>query len=120
MKTAGGRLSYRFPLAGGLELGASGAIGAQDNQPDSAVVQWHDGFDAQFEGGNVVAAAEFVLGRAPGSTEPGRAACDVAPCLSYRGAYGQLGYRVANWLTPYARVDWRDALHRNGASFVYL
>jgi hypothetical protein len=21
---------------------------------------------------------------------------------------------------PYVRVDWRDALHRNGASFVYI
>ena len=42
-----------------------------------------------------------------------------APCLRYKGAYGQLAYRLSNWLSPYARVDWRDARHRDGASFVY-
>ena len=40
--------------------------------------------------------------------------------LGRKGAYGQIGYRWNNWLIPYARVDWRDALHEAGASFVYI
>lgn len=27
---------------------------------------------------------------------------------------------LLNWLTPYARVDGRDAWHRSGDSFVYI
>jgi hypothetical protein len=44
----------------------------------------------------------------------------VVPCLQFKGAYGLVGYRVTNIVMPYVRVDWRDALHRNGASFVYI
>ena len=59
-------------------------------------------------------------GKAEGKTDSAGPACDVAPCLDYQGAYGLLGWRATNWLMPYARVDWRDALHRSGASFVYV
>ena len=45
--------------------------------------------------------------------------CDEAQCLEYRGAYGLVAYRITNWLMPYVRVDWREALHESGASFVY-
>ena len=47
-------------------------------------------------------------------------ACDLAPCIDYKGAYGLLGYRLTNIFVPYARVDWREALHQSGASFVYI
>ena len=45
---------------------------------------------------DVVFAAEFVRGRAEGETEPGGPACNLAPCIDYRGAYGQVGYRWTN------------------------
>ena len=48
--------------------------------------------------------------------------CNVAPCLRYKGAYLLVDRRVNSWLTPYVRLDWRDAVHTNGAMtnmFVY-
>jgi hypothetical protein len=119
-KTASGRLSYRFPLGVGLEFGASGAYGAQDLQADDKIAQWHYGFDVHLDWKDILLTGEFVEGRAPGVTTPGDVRCGSAPCLRYKGAYGQVGYRLTNWLTPFVRVDWRDALHENGASFVYV
>ena len=46
--------------------------------------------------------------------------CDVAACLDYTAWYALVGYRVTNALQPYFRVDYRDALHTYGASFVYI
>jgi hypothetical protein len=46
--------------------------------------------------------------------------CGVAQCLAYQGAYGLVSYRITNWLQPYVRVDWRQALHLSGASFAYV
>jgi hypothetical protein len=46
--------------------------------------------------------------------------CDLTPCLSYKGAYGLVAYRLSNTFIPYARVDWRDALHEAGTDFVYI
>jgi hypothetical protein len=119
-KTLSGRLSYKLPVGAGLEIGFSGAFGAQDNQTADNVYQWHYGFDAKLEIRDFELAAEFVQGRAEGQSEPLQPACGVAPCLQYMGAYGQIAYRATNWITPYTRVDWRDALHRSGASFVYI
>ena len=119
-KTGSGRVSYRLPIGVGLELGASGAYGAQDLQTDDSVAQWHYGFDLHLDWKDIILTGEFVQGKAEGATAPGEVRCGLAPCLKYKGAYGQLGYRLTNWLTPYVRVDWRDALHENGASFVYI
>src|SRR5262249_15756949 len=119
-KTLSGRISYKIPVGTGLELGFSGAFGAQDNQTSDTVYQWHYGFDAKLEIRDLEIAAELVQGRAEGQTEGLMPACGVAPCLRYMGAYGQVAYRATNWLTPYTRVDWRDALHQSGASFVYI
>jgi hypothetical protein len=119
-KTASGRLSYRLPLGTGLEFGASGAYGAQDLQRDDSVAQWHYGFDVHLDWKDILFTGEFVQGRATGATAAGEVPCGLAPCLQYKGAYGQLAYRLTNWLTPYVRVDWRDALHESGASFVYI
>src|SRR6185503_20268762 len=91
----------------------------QDLQTDESVHHWHFGFDLQLDWHDVLVAAEVVKGEAQGDDKDTRPACATAPCLRYKGAYGQLGYRLFNWLTPYARVDWRNALHRSGASFVY-
>ena len=116
-KTLSGRLSYEFVK--GLELGTSGMWGAQDNQPSNSVYQWMYGFDAHYHRQDLVLRAEFVQGRAKGASE-GALPCDAAPCLTFKGAYGLAGYRVTNIVMPYVRVDWRDALHRDGASFVYI
>jgi hypothetical protein len=121
-KTISGRISIRRPVGAGLEIGASGAFGAQDFQTDNNVWQWHAGADLHFEIRDFDLRAEYVRGAAEGKDLPGPPSvpCGVAPCLHYQGAYGQIAYRVLNWLIPYARVDWRDALHRSGESFLYI
>lgn len=120
MKTVSGRLSYRLPFARDLEIGVSGLWGAQDNQPSDSVHQWQYGFDFHFQRQDLVLRAEYVKGRMEGAQDPGGVTCGVAPCLRFRGAYGLLGYRVTNIVMPYFRVDWRDALHRDGDNFVYI
>ncbi|MBL9019194.1 MAG: outer membrane beta-barrel protein [Myxococcales bacterium] len=119
LKTVAGRLSY---LAGGkVELGASGAFGAQDQQTDSGLYQWHVGADVHAEVGDLELTVEYVKGKAKGKTSGMTLAeCDDAPCLDYQGAYLLGGYRLTNVFVPYARVDWRDATHESGASFVYI
>lgn len=127
-KTYSGRLSSMLWPDGGLEIGVSGAYGAQDLQPDSDVKQWHYGADLRLDWQRFVVMGEFVRGQAEGKTTPGSPTaagspigyCDLAPCLDYRGAYGLLGVRTTSWLTPYVRVDWRDATHHSGADFVYV
>ncbi|HWE27480.1 MAG TPA: hypothetical protein VHB97_05725 [Polyangia bacterium] len=122
-KTVSGRLSTKLPVGAGLELGASGAFGAQDLQPSDSVYQWHVGGDLHLDIRGVDLRGEFVSGSADGRSSGAGTlliACGAAPCLHYKGAYGQVAYRVLNWLMPYVRVDWRDAFHRSGDSFVYI
>jgi hypothetical protein len=118
-KTVAARLSYRFDVGAGLELGASGQFGAQDLQSADDVYQWQYGFDAHLDVRGVELASEVVIGEVAGATAPGEPECGSAPCLHFKAVYGLIGYRALNWLMPYVRVDWRDALHRSGASFVY-
>jgi hypothetical protein len=120
MKTASARVAIAPRLAGGLELGASGAFGAQDLQDRDSVYQWLAGADLHLHRDDLVLRAEYVQGRAQGRSEVGAPPCGLAPCLRFKAAYGLAGYRITNVLMPYLRVDWRDALHRSGASFVYL
>jgi hypothetical protein len=129
MKTFAGRASSRAPIGAGLEVGVSGSFGAQDQQGDSSVAHWHYGVDLHLDWNDFDFTAEFLQGEADGVSllatpgndgAPASAPCGTTACLRYKGAYGQLGYRALNWLTPYARVDWRDALHQNGESFVYI
>jgi hypothetical protein len=119
-KTFSARLSTKIPIGAGLELGASGLFGAQDNQASDTVFNWQYGFDLHFQIRDFILMGEFLQGNMPGKTDPGDVSCGVAPCIRFMGAYGLVAYRVLNWLTPYARVDWRDALHQSGASFVYI
>lgn len=118
-KTVMGRLSYVIPVGAGLEIGSSGSVGAQDFQPRDLVIQKQYGFDVHLEVKGVELTGEYVQGKVDGETEPGGVRCGIAPCLDFKTAYGLLAYRVLTWLMPYARVDWRKALHQNGASFVY-
>lgn len=116
-KTATGRLSYVIPVGAGLEIGASGMVGAQDFQADEKVLQKQYGVDLHLETKRLDLTGEFVQGKVDGSSET--VACDIAPCLEFKGAYGMLGVRAVNWLMPFARVDWRQAVHQDGRSFVY-
>ncbi|MBA3392610.1 MAG: outer membrane beta-barrel protein, partial [Deltaproteobacteria bacterium] len=122
MKTVAGRLSY--VIEDKVEVGASGALGAQDVQPANDVYQWHVGADLHVDYKDVELTAEYVQGKARGDTTQAGAMsgahCDLAPCIRYKSAYGLVGYRLTNMFVPYLRVDWRDALHRSGASFVYV
>lgn len=120
MKTIAGRVSSRAPIGAGLEVGVSGSYGAQDLQDDGGVIHWHYGVDLHLDWNDFDFTAEFLQGQAEGASIPTEAPCELTQCLRYKGAYGQLGYRWLNWLTPYARVDFRDALHQNGESFVYI
>jgi len=121
LPTAAGHGQWMLPVGQGLEIGASGAIGPQDGQPDIHVTQWHLGFDAKLTDlHGFDAAAEYVQGRQEGKTASiSMTACDVAPCLHYKGAYLLVDHRIRWWVTPYVRVDWRDAVHTKGAEFVY-
>lgn len=120
MKTATARVSYRLPIDPTVEVGGSGMIGAEDLQPDDRRGHWQAGADLHVEVWRLDLTGEFLKGNVAGKTSPGGPKCDTAACLHYMGAYGLLGLRATNWLMPYARVDWRDAMHRNGASFLYI
>jgi hypothetical protein len=119
-KTVSVRVSTKHAVGSGLEIGVSGAGGGQDLQTKNGVPQWHLGADVHLDWQDLDFTAELVRGKAQGKSEAGEAPCGLAPCLDYRGAYGQLGYRAANWLEPYVRIDWRDATHESGESFVYV
>ena len=122
LPTASGHLQWMLPVGQGLEVGVSGAIGPQDKQPDVDIAQWHLGFDARLvdlDGFDAV--AEYVQGMQQGRTTSSTP-CNAAPCLTYKGAYLLVDRRVNSWLTPYVRLDWRDAVHTNGSMtnmFVY-
>jgi hypothetical protein len=108
-----------LPVGQGLELGVSGAYGPQDNQPKINVTQWHVGFDMKLTDlHGFDAMAEYVQGKQEGASTS-MTPCDAAPCLTYKGAYLLVDHRIRPWITPYARVDWRSAVHTSGAAFVY-
>ena len=119
-KTITTRVAYEIPVGTGLEIGGSGQVGAQDLQPRNDRLHWQYGFDLHFGIRGFELAAEYVEVHTQGRSEPNAARCGLAPCLRARGVYGLLGYRVTNWVMPYFRTDWRDALHEAGTSYVYI
>ena len=123
-------VQWQLPVGRGLEIGVSAMLGPQDGQPSLSVYQWHHGFDAalkDLDRWDVV--AEVVHGRLQGRTSAElaadamagleRARCDLARCLSYKGAYVLVDRRMTSRLTPYVRIDWRDAVLEKGVDFVY-
>jgi hypothetical protein len=118
MKTGAVRLSYLIEKK--VEIGVSGAFGAQDYQTSNDIYQWHLGTDIHADLGDLEVTFEFVRGRAKGDTSMVGPRCDLAPCLKYYGGYLQAAYRLTNMLIPYVRGDFRDAMHWSGASFVYI
>jgi hypothetical protein len=117
--TGTAHVQYLLPVGQGLELGVSGALGPQDNQPEVGIMQWHIGFDLKLTDlRGFDASAEYVQGKQEGRTES-MTECDAAPCLTYKGAYLLVDRRIKPWFVPYARIDWRDAVHTQGTDFVY-
>lgn len=119
LKTVSGRVAVRLPVALGLELSISGALGPQDRQPDDGVAQWHVGGAARFAWRGLMAQAELVTGRAAGKSLAD-VPCGAAACLRYTGAYGLAGYTLARTWTPYLRVDWRSATMRSARDYAYV
>jgi len=123
-KTMSGRISSKIPVGAGWEIGISGSIGAQDLQTNDKVLHWHVGADMKLVIRYFEFMAEYVRGKANGQTDlaAGSQQCGISPCLTYQGAYGLVSYAVFNWLTPYFRADWREALHIAGGTgaFVYV
>lgn len=103
-----------------IEVGSSALFGAQDQQPtDTGVWQWQLAGDVVVSWRDFELRAEYTRGRARGDSMSA-VPCDRAPCLRFQGAYGELAYRIANWVGFGFRVDWRDADHRAGNEFVYV
>jgi len=131
--TAAAHLQWMLPVGHGLEVGFSAAVGPQDGQSAAHVHQWHYGFDLRLRDlHGVDVYAEFVQGKQQGSSagaahvadammvESPVAHCGIAQCLTYKAAYVLASKRVTPWITPYARVDWRDARHQRGIDFLYV
>jgi len=116
-KTLSGRLAYGNH---DFEVGVSGMFGAQDGQTSNSVYQYLYGADVHYDRDSFLFRAEIVKGSARGQTDDPAITCDAAPCLNFNGAYALVAYRVTNIVMPYLRSDWRDALLRSGASFVYI
>ena len=113
-----GHVQYKIPFGHGLKIGISAAAGPQDDQSSTDIAQWHIGADValtDYNGWDIV--AEYVQGLQQGQTR--LIPCDVAACLTYKGAYVLVDRHVVPWFTPYVRIDWRDAVHTHGAQFVY-
>lgn len=87
--------------------GLSGELGPRDGQPDLAVLGWMVGADVMVEAGPWVVRADGTIVRLPiaGEGPDGVAA---------QGAALEGWFHASNHVTPYARVDWRQADLRAG------
>jgi hypothetical protein len=119
LPTAAAHLQWSLDTEGKVEVGISGAVGPQTNQPDLDVAQWHYGLDLRISDWNGYDIyAEYVQGLEQGKTVTATP-CDAAPCLRYKGAYVLVDRRVNPHFIPYVSVDWCVALHVSGVKFVY-
>ena len=119
--TVAAHAQYLVPIGNGIKVGTSAAFGPQDGQSKIDVAQWHYGFDLRVHDiRGVGLQAEFVQGKQQGDAMDLAPRCADAACLRYKAAYGMATYRATRWLTPYGRIDWRDARHRRGIEFLYV
>lgn len=119
LPTGAGRIGFRYDGFVTAELGFSGLVGAQDQQPDPTTLQWQAGADLNVLWEDLELRAEYQQGAAMGAESRGTP-CLGAPCLDFRGAYGELSYRLFNWFGAMARLGWREAQHRDSGDFLYL
>ena len=119
LPTGSAHVQWKLPIGEGLVLGASGALGPQQGQRERSVLQWHVGADVSLRGfHDFDITAEYVQGLQQGRTTT-MTPCNAAACLRYKGAYVLVDHRTTARLTPYVRIDWRDAVHTKGTEFVY-
>ena len=102
-KTVSARISYLLPLPVTAEIGFSGEIGAQDEQPSNTLTQWLLGADLRVAAGDFTFRGEILRGHADGG------GVDQAPRLHVTGWYGEGQYQILPWLGVLARVDRRKA-----------
>ncbi|MDX2008703.1 MAG: hypothetical protein SFW67_00850 [Myxococcaceae bacterium] len=120
--TVSGRVGLLLPLFGSAELSLNGMVGVQERQADPTVLQFHAGATGRIDFGAVVLTAEGGFGRAAGRAgllDGESVPCAAASCLTYQSAHLVGGVRVARWLMPYARVDWRNGTMRQARDWAY-
>jgi hypothetical protein len=104
-KTASGRLSLHPPLpVVDLEIGVSGAYGAQDRATDSRGKMWFAGVDLTAHVMAVDLKAQWLKGAAPGS-----AIDEVFGLQLHNGGYVELDWMVTPIVGILGRAELRDA-----------
>jgi hypothetical protein len=103
-KTASGRIALRAPFGFDLEVGFSGAFGAQDRAHSNDGRQWFWGPDLLATLGPVDVKAQFLKGKSPG-----RPAEDVYGLNLKGGAYLEMDWMITPWLGVLGRGEYRDA-----------
>jgi hypothetical protein len=103
-KTGSGRLALVLPLPVFLEIGGSGMLGAQDDQPDDNVMHEQLGADVKLRAGDFTFEGEWLFfSRAAGGGSA------EAPAIDAKGWYAQARYLVVPGIGVYGRVDRRTA-----------
>jgi hypothetical protein len=103
-KTASGRIALRAPFGFELEVGFSGAFGAQDRAHSNDGRLWFWGPDLLATLGPVEVKAQFLKGKSPG-----RPAEDVYGLDLKGGAYLEMDWMITPWLGVLGRGEYRDA-----------
>jgi hypothetical protein len=103
-KTGSGRIGVRLPFPFELELGFSGALGAQDRARGSDGNMWFWGPDLLAALGPVELKGQFLKGRSPG--RPGD---QVYGLRLDGGGYLEGDWMITPWLGVMARGEYRDA-----------
>jgi hypothetical protein len=112
-KTFSGRLSFRIPVGDlisaldghTLEIGGSGEFGPQDRDRQGDGNIWFAGADLEYRGIDFAVKAQWLKGKAPGSTLSPSWELDLRS-----GAYVEIDWLILPWLGLIVRGDVRDAL----------
>lgn len=105
-KTGSARIAARLPIPGGdVEVGVSGAYGAQDRALDSASAMWFAGVDLIAHAGPIDLKGQYLRGGADGRPQD-----RVYGLKLRRAAYLEADVRVSPVIGLLARGELRDAL----------